>query len=307
MKSVKTFDIIILGGGIAGMTAAIYTARANLNTVIIDTMVCGGLVNSTYVVENFPSYNSIHGMDLMDKVHEQVLNLGVEVDQMAEITAIDITAESKVVETEELVYTGKAMVLATGRVPIKLDIDTDCEDIHYCSVCDGSHYKGKKVLVVGGGNSGFDEALFLLSLGVEHITLIEIVDRFFATQTAQNKLFAHKDKIVAKTATSVRDLICDSSGKLEGVILENTGSGDIEQIDVDGIFVYMGQYPNTPMFADVIKLDNEGYIITNEKMETNVSGVFAAGDVVQKEHRQITTAMADGTIAALTAIKYFHS
>ena len=181
MKPENHFDLIVLGGGIAGMTAAIYAARANVSTVIIETLVCGGLVNSTYLVENFPSYPTIHGMDLMEKVQDQVTNLGVEIDQMAEIVTVDITGDTKSVETEESIYTGKAIIVVTGREPTKLDIDTECEEIHYCSVCDGSHYKGKTVLVVGGGNSGFDEALYLLSLGVEQIVLIEVMDRFFAS------------------------------------------------------------------------------------------------------------------------------
>lgn len=300
MKPKREFDVVILGGGIAGMTAAIYTARANLATVIVDTMICGGLVNSTHMVENFPSYPAIHGMELMEKVQEQVINLGVEVDQMAEVNSIDITGNVKAVETEEYIYTGKAIILATGREPIKLDIETDCEQMHYCSVCDGSDYKGKRILVVGGGNSGFDEALYLLSLRVEHLTLIEIADRFFASQTAQDKI-ASRACAVLKTSTRIKELVAHD--RLDSAILENVKSGQTEVVDVDGIFVFMGQKPNTSLFEGIVELDNEGYIITNDRMETNVPGVYAAGDVVHKHYRQITTAMSDGTIAALSLAK----
>lgn len=301
MKPEKHFDVIILGGGIAGMTAAIYTARANLCTVIIDTMICGGLVNSTHLIENVPSYISIHGMELMEKVQEQVLNLGVKTDQMAEITSLDITTDVKKVETEEYIYTGKAIILATGREPVKLDVETDCEDIYYCAICDGSDYKGKKVLVVGGGNSGFDEALYLLSLGVQHLTLIEVADRFIASQTAQDKLaqFRH---VAVKTSTRIKELV--NGDKLQSVILENVQTGKTEKLDVDGVFVYMGQIPNTALFKDVVNLDNDGFILADIGMETNIKGVYAAGDVVQKAYRQITTAMADGTVAALSVEKY---
>jgi len=301
MEPEKNFDVIILGGGPAGMTAAIYTARANLDTVIVDKEICGGLVNSTHQVENFPSYISIHGMELMEKVQEQVLNLGVEIDEVAEITAVDIATDVKKVETEEYVYTAKAIILATGREPVKLDIETDCEEIHYCSVCDGSDYKEKKVLVVGGGNSGFDEALYLLSLGVKHITLIEVFDRFFASQTTQDKL-AGFSQVVTKTSTRVKKLVVED--KLQSVILENVQSGETGKVDVDGIFVYMGQKPNTTLFKDIVALDDDGFILANSSMETNIKGVLAAGDVIQKAYRQITTAMADGTIAALSAEKY---
>jgi thioredoxin reductase (NADPH) len=301
MKPEKSFDVIILGGGPAGMTAAIYTARANLTTIIVDQEVCGGLVNSTYQVENFPSHIAINGMELMEKVQDQVLNLGVEVDEVAEITGIDIASGVKTVETEEYVYTSKAIILATGREPVKLDVETDCEEIHYCSVCDGSDYKGKKVLVVGGGNSGFDEALYLLGLGVEHITLIEVFDRFFASRTTQDKL-ARFSQVTTKTSTRIKELVGDA--KLQSVVLENVRSGETEEVDVDGIFVYMGQKPNTTLFADIVSLDDDGFILANNSMETNIKGVYAAGDVIQKTCRQITTAMADGTIAALSAEKY---
>lgn len=301
MKPKRVFDVIILGGGIAGMTAAIYTARANLSTVIIDTMICGGLVNSTHLIENFPSYVSLHGMELMERVHEQVLSLGVETDQMAEITSLDLTTDVKTVETEEYVYTGKAIILATGREPVKLDIETDCEDICYCAICDGSHYKGKKVLVVGGGNSGFDEALYLLSVGVEHLTLIEVADQFFAAHTAQHKL-AQFSQVKTRTSTRIKELV--TADTMESVILENVQTGKVEKLDVDGVFVYMGQKPNTALFDEVVTLADDGFVRTNDRMETNIKGVYAAGDVVQKAYRQITTAMADGTIAALTVERF---
>jgi thioredoxin reductase (NADPH) len=154
---------------------------------------------------------------------------------------------------------------------------------------------------VGGGNSGFDEALYLLSLGVKHITLIEVFDRFFASQTTQDKL-ARFSQVTTKTSTRVKELVGDAN--LKTVILENVQSGEAEELDVDGIFVYMGQKPNTALFTDIVSLDDDGFILANNSMETNIKGVYAAGDVIQKACRQITTAMADGTIAALSAEKY---
>lgn len=304
MKPQKNVDIIIIGGGIAGMTSAIYTARANLSTVIIEQAVCGGLVNSTHVVENFPSYQSINGMELMEKTQNQVEQLGVEVEEAVEIEKMDLTGEQKRLETDDTIFIGKAIILATGRVPVPLEIETDCEQIHYCSVCDGASYKGKSVLVVGGGNSGFDEALYLISLGVKQITIIEVMDRFFASEVTRRKLIG-KSNVTARTSTQIKELIED--GKLEAVILENTKTHETERIDIDGIFVFIGQKPNTDLFTDTIKLDQQGYILANENMETNVKGVFSAGDVNHKTYRQITTAMADGTIAALSAEKYIRS
>lgn len=300
-KTTENYDVIIIGGGIAGMTAAIYAARANLSTVIVEKEVCGGLVNSTNVVENYPSYNAVNGMELMEKVLEQVENQGVTVEQVAEISAMELTGDIKRVETEECDYTGKAVILATGRMPVKLDMGTECEQIHYCSVCDGVAYKGKKVVIVGGGNSGFDEALYLLSLGVTQITLIEMMDSFFASRTTQDKL-AGDDRVTARTSTRIKELVVD--GRLKSVVLENTRSGEAEPIDADGIFVFIGQKPNTEQLGNIVSLDEAGYIMADEKMATSVEGVFSAGDVNRKAYRQITTAMSDGTIAALEAEKY---
>lgn len=301
MKPEKNVDVVIVGGGIAGMTAAIYTARANLSTVIVEQEVCGGLVNSTYVVENFPSVKSINGMELMEKTLEQVEELGVEVEQVAEIQRLEIKGDVKVVETEEGIYNGKAVILATGRLPVPLPMETECEQIHYCSVCDGTAYKDKQVLIVGGGNSGFDEALYLRSLGVKQITIIEMMERFFASRVTQDKV-ADRAEISARTSTRIKELVED--GKLKSVILEDMATGNTDTIDVDGIFVFIGQKPNTSSFAAAINLDKAGYVLANEAMETNLAGVFSAGDVNQKAYRQITTAMADGTIAALSAEKY---
>ena len=206
-------------------------------------------------------------------------------------------------ETIDETYTGRAIILATGREPVKLDIDTDCEEIHYCSVCDGSHYKGKRVLVVGGGNSGFDESLYLLSLDVARLTLIEIADHFFAAPSCQARV--HKDdRVDTRTSTRIKEILTDTNAKLSGVVLENVDTGKTDRVDIDGIFVYMGQKPSTGMFRGAIELDNDGYIFTDQGMATNIPGVYAAGDVVRKVYRQITTAMSDGTIAALEATKY---
>lgn len=304
MKPERSFELLILGGGIAGMTAAIFAARANMKTAIVEEKICGGLANWTNSVENFPSHVSINGIELMERVLAQVQNLGVEVDQAAEVVRLDLSGPFKAVETGEYLYTGKAIILATGRQPVRLQVETDCDHIHYCSVCDGSAYVGKKILVVGGGNSGFDESLYLLSLGVAEIIIVEAMDRCGASETTQVKLWAYSD-IDIKTSTLVTAL--NKEGKGVRVTLENVHSGGKESIYVDGIFVFIGQKPNTSLFHGLVDLDENGYIVTGPNMETNVPGVYAAGDVVQKNYRYLTTAMADGTIAALAAEKYIRS
>jgi len=283
------------------MTAAIYAARAGLGVKIVESNICGGLVNYTHVVENLPSYKQIHGMELMEKVREHVDSLGVEVEEASILEDLRIDDPVKYVRTEEEEYEAQAIILATGREPIPLDVADNCEQVHYCSICDGPAYTDKKVLVVGGGNSGFDEALALLRMGAREILLVEKMSRFFAAQTAQDALRACKN-VQMRLYTSVEKLI--RGERLTGVMLKNEQTGSIETTDVDGIFVFMGQKPNTSMFKSVVALDEQEYIIADSNMHTNLPGVFAAGDVIKKKYRQITTAMADGTIAALEAERY---
>ena len=296
------FDVVIVGGGIAGMTAAIYVARANLTTIILEKGICGGLANWTNTVDNFPSYQSVHGMDLMQKIKDHVESLNVGIEEIAEVNHLELDVPDKIIKTTEATYKGKSIILATGRVPIPLPLETDWQDhIHYCSICDGSLYKGKDLVVVGGGNSGFDESLYLLSLGVKSIVLVEEMDTCSADQTIQEKALATR-KITCRTNTRIRE-ICQQEGR-GNITLENTKSRSTERTMADGIFVFIGQSPNTKFMEGRVKLDSFGYIITDEFMHTDIPGVFAAGDVIVKRYRQLTTAMSDGTIAALEAIKY---
>ncbi len=297
----KQCDLLILGGGIAGMTAAIYAARASLDVTIVESNICGGLVNSTHIVENVPSYVRIHGMELMDKVREQVDALGVAVEEAAEIEALEIDTPLKYIRTDDAEYQAKALILATGREPIPLDVANGCQQVHYCSICDGAAYKGKKVLVVGGGNSGFDESLTMLDMGVREILLIEKMDRFFAARITQEAL-KKRPNAAMRHSTSVERLICKD--RLTDVVLKDETTGTTETVAVDGIFVFMGQKPNTCGFDGLLELDAQGYIRADENMHTSLSGVFTAGDVRFKKYRQITTAMSDGTIAALEAERY---
>jgi thioredoxin reductase (NADPH) len=295
------FDLIIVGGGIAGMTSAIYAARANLRALILEKSVCGGVVNTTHVVENFPSYPSIGGMDLMEKVRAHVEGLGVEIREVVEIEAFSLTEDVKSVTTDEGVFTAPAVILATGRKARKLSIDTDCGQIHYCAICDGSCYKGRPVMVVGGGNSGVEESLYLRTLGVSRIVLIEELDRLLASEKSVQNLLACPE-VEAFVSTHIEEI--RSGERLESVLLHNAATGETFERKVDGIFVYIGQDPQTELLQGQVRLDDCGYIVADEQMRTNLPGVFAAGDVVRKKYRQITTAMGDGTIAALSVVGY---
>jgi thioredoxin reductase (NADPH) len=304
MKESRPFDVLILGGGIAGMTSAIYLARARVKVAILESSICGGLCNYTYVVENFPSYASIHGMDLMQKVRDHVDHLGVSIEEVCSIESMDITGADKIVETDEAIYRGSALIVATGRKPIPLGLP-ECDEVHYCSICDGFPYTGKRVLVVGGGNSGFDESLYLMRIGISHLTLIEVADRFFAAKTAQDELLKNAD-VEARTNTRVIDVSLENK-KLRAAVVENVASGLTETIPVDGIFAFLGQKPETDFLKGIVNLDDDGYVLAGEDMSTNVPGVYSAGDLNRKRYRQLTTAMNDGTIAALECERYIGS
>lgn len=302
---VHDYDLVILGGGPAGMTAAIYAARANLKVIILESAITGGLVNSTYTVENFPTWPSIHGMTLMEKMREHVDSVQIPVEEVCEVESLELDGPLKRVLTADAEYRAKAVILATGRCPIPLDVPTECEQVHYCAICDGAPYVGKRVLVVGGGNSAFDESLYMLHLGIAQLSLVEAMPRYFAAQTTQDSLWA-SGKAVGHTNTRVIDLKVEG-GVLKQALLEDTGSGHQQSVDVDGVFVFLGQKPNNHLFAQHILLDAQGYIMAGGDMSTSLAGVFSAGDINQKLYRQITTAVADGTIAALAAERYIRT
>lgn len=305
MKEIRKFDIVCVGGGMAGMTAAVYAARANRSCVVLESNITGGLANSTYTVENFPSYTEVHGMDLMQKVRDQVDNLGVTVEEVCEILSLDLDVSPKRIETDDAIYEAKSVILATGRKPIPLDIPTECAQVHHCAICDGAPYKDKKVLVVGGGNSAFDEGLYLQQLGVGEITVVEIMDRLFAAQSTQDALLGCEN-VSCRLTSKVKDLVVEND-QLKAAIIENAATGETCTLEVDGVFVFLGQLPNNELFKDVITLDKTGYIVADVNMQTNIAGVFSAGDINAKQFRQLTTAAADGTIAALMADRYIRT
>jgi thioredoxin reductase (NADPH) len=228
----------------------------------------------------------------------------VTVTEVVEIESLDLQGELKSINTDEGTFQALAIILATGRTPKKLAIDTEFEQIHYCAICDGSPYRGRDVLVVGGGNSGVDESLYLLSLGVRSILLIEEFDRLLASEMACSQLKSHAN-VEIMTSTRIQEL--QGTTRLESVVLYDSVAKTICERKIDGIFVYIGQDPQTEIVQGMVELSKAGYIVVGENMETSLPGVFAAGDVIDKKYRQITTAMNDGTIAALAAAKFIGS
>lgn len=303
-----TADVIILGAGPAGLSAAIYTARSKLYTVVIDRALPGGQVATTYTVENYAGTDGpIEGPALMENMVRQAESFGAEIFELKEVTGIDFSGRIRHVSTEDTDYYAKAVIIATGAQPRHLAVDRADElqgkGVHYCATCDGALYQGAEILVVGGGNSAVEEAVNLAKFA-SGITLVNLHDSFTATKAGQNALFRNKRINVAWNSEIV-ELIGENF--LEKVVIKNRKSGKRKTIAAEGIFTFIGMVPRTELFKDSVDMDEKGYILTDENMETSIPGVYACGDVRRKNIRQIANAVGDGAIAAIFAEKYISS
>ncbi|GFP77914.1 thioredoxin-disulfide reductase [Clostridium fungisolvens] len=303
-KSEKLIDLMIIGGGPAGLTAAIYAARAKLDMVLLEDAIVGGQVRNSYSIENYPGFKTVEGSKLADLMQEQALELGAKIDEFDLVERVDFSENEKIVETTSYIYKPKAVIIATGATPKKLPIPNEesfsGKGIHYCAVCDGAMYEGKVIGVVGGGNSALEEALFLTKFASK-VIMIRRYD-YFKGEAATLEEVLHHPKIEVMYNW---DLV-DVSGEkfMEKAKIKNTNTGEEKEIQMEAVFGYIGTEPKTEHFKDYVNLTPQGYILADENTRTNIKGVYAAGDVREKQFRQITTAVADGTIAALDAEKY---
>ncbi|MDP4143524.1 MAG: FAD-dependent oxidoreductase [Bacillota bacterium] len=297
-------DLLIIGAGPAGLTAAIYATRSKLNAVILEEELVGGQIRGSYSIENYPGFESISGADLSDKIQAHAVSLGAQINDLGKIVSLSLSNEEKIIETDDVIYRPKAVIIATGATPRRLPVPEEAnlhgKAIHYCELCDGPLYGNKDLVVVGGGNSALQAAIFLTKYA-RNITIIHQFDYFQGAKATQEQL--HQNKNVNTIWNSeIRHVIGEKA--IEKIIVENVKTKETSEIKADGIFAYIGYVPKTDLFKDNIKLNQWRYIETDENMETNIKGVFAAGDVRSKTFRQITTAVNDGTIAALAAEKY---
>ncbi|NLW03122.1 MAG: FAD-dependent oxidoreductase [Clostridiaceae bacterium] len=298
-------DVLIIGAGPAGLTAAIYTARSRLFTVVLESDIPGGQVSTTYQVANYPGINgAVRGIDLAGNMSRQAIDFGARIDDMQEIDEIRLEGTEKYVKTKENDYYAKAVIIATGSEPRKLPVKNERElrgrGIHYCASCDGPFYQDADLIVVGGGISAFEEVLFLARYA-RKVTMLIRSDTPRAPESYVEDA-ARNPQVEIMYNTVIKKVLGESF--VEGVVLENTKTGGTIEMKADGIFVYIGSVPNTELFSPWLRLSDNGYIITNETMATNIPGVFAAGDVREKTVRQISTAVGDGTIAGIMAEKY---
>ncbi|MEN6461773.1 MAG: thioredoxin-disulfide reductase, partial [Syntrophomonas sp.] len=299
-------DVVILGAGPAGLSAAIYAARAKLDTVVVDISVPGGQAASTYHVANYPGTPGvIRGKELIANMRDQALSFGAKVEDLKEVFEINLQSEIKTIRTEDTIYKAPAVIIATGAKPRALPAEGADEykgrGVHYCATCDGSMYEDRNVVVIGGGNSAVEEALYLTRYA-SHVTIIHQFDHFQASKMAQDEALANP-KIDIIWDSEVRK-VNGLEHSLQSVEIENVKTHEFSNISTDGAFVYIGTQPASDWFAGQVTMDDSGYVIANENTATNLPGVFVAGDIRTKPLRQVVTAAADGAIAGVMAEKY---
>lgn len=305
-KKTKELDLMIIGGGPAGLSAAIYSARAKLNTLLLENQLVGGQVRSSYTIENYPGFKTIEGGALADIMQEQATELGANIDEFDIVEGVVLSDDSKEVTTGSFIYKPKAIIIATGATPRKLPIPNEAKfsgkGVHYCAVCDGAVYEGKVIGVVGGGNSALEEALFLTKFASK-VIMIRRYDYFKGEKATLEEVLKHPKIEVMYN----HDLVnVEGDDFMNKAIVKNTITGELLEIPMDAVFGYIGTEPKTELFKEFIKLTPQGYVPTDENMQTNIKGVYAAGDVREKAFRQIATAISDGAIAALMAEKYIN-
>lgn len=299
-------DVLILGAGAAGLSASIYAARAKMNTVIIDESVPGGQTASTYHVANYPGTPGVvRGKEIIQNMREQAKSFGARIDDLKEISEVRLAEKIKYVRTEDTEYFAKVVIIASGARPRALPADGADEfkgrGVHYCATCDGSMYQDRKIVVVGGGNSAVEEAVFLTKFA-SHVTIIHQFDNFQASKTAQEEAF-NNSKIDIIWDSEVRK-VNGQGHALTSVVIENLKTKELSEVPTEGAFVYIGTEPMTKMYTNQVEIDKWGYIVASEDTKTNVAGVFAAGDIRTKLIRQVVTAASDGAVAGIMAERY---
>ena len=303
-KTEKDLDLLIIGGGTAGLTAGIYASRLKLDTLILEDEIMGGQIKDAYVVENYPGFMSVKGSDLTDIMAEQAKFAGAKIDEFDNIKSIKLSDNEKIIETYSFIYKPKALIIAAGAKKRPLPIPEEPKflgkGIHYCELCDGHLYEGKHIVVVGGGNSAIGASLVLAKYASK-LTIIHQFDSFNADKKTVDKLLQN-DRVEVIWNSEI--ISASGDNFLDKIIVEDKKNLLRSEISCNAVFVYIGQEPRTDMYKEFLDVDRYGNIVAGETCETNIKGVYAAGDVRTKEFRQLTTATSDGTVAALMAEQY---
>lgn len=306
-KKVLEYDVVILGGGPAGISAAIYAARGAAKTAIIDISMLGGQPSNYLELENYPGLGKIGGYDMMEKFEEHADMFSIDKYPMQEITNIDLVSEVKTVETLDTIYKSKTVIIATGAQARKLGIPGEKEllgrGVSYCAVCDGAFYRNKVVAVVGGGNAAVEEAMYLTKFA-DKVYLVHRRDELRADKIVQERAFKNE-----KIEFVWNSIVTEIKGEnlVDTVVLENVKTHEVSNLSVNGVFPYIGIVPNVENISGQLLQDAGGFIITDETMATSVEGVFAVGDVRKTPLRQVITAASDGAVGAVYAVKYIET
>ncbi|MGB9719362.1 MAG: thioredoxin-disulfide reductase [Candidatus Anstonellales archaeon] len=301
----KEHDLLIAGGGPAGLTAAIYAARAGLDVLVVEKGVFGGQIANTSIVENYPGIENIRGTELAEKFAEHAKKAGAELKNFVEVKNAKKVGEKIVLETSVGELMAKALVIATGEKEKKLGVRGEEElkgkGVSYCATCDGPFFKNKEVIVVGGGNSAVDEGIYLTNFAKKvYIVYRKGRENLRAEKALLDRAFTNK-RIEFIFNTEIKGI--EGEGKVEGVVLFNNKTGKTERMKIDGVFIYIGMEPNSDPFKKIVKTDEHGYILTDENLMAG-DGVFAAGDVRKNNIKQVVWAAGEGALAAVSAYRY---
>jgi len=306
-KTIEEYDVVIIGGGAAGMTAGIYAGRARLKTLLIEKSLVGGLATYTNEIANYPGFpENLTGLELMNLFQKQVKKFGVNF-KLTDVKSVDLIGETKIVETFRTIYKAKVVIIASGGRPRTTGAKNEenflfGKGISFCATCDAAASTDKDLLIIGSGDAAIEEGMFLTKFAKKvYVSVIHEQGKMDCNEIAKEAALANP-KMEFLWNTVVDSF--EGGDYLNEVVLKNLKTNKLEPLKVDGCFVFIGYLPNTEIFQDQIKLTNHGFVITNERMETNIEGVFAAGDVRDKFLRQIATAVGDGAIAAFAAERY---
>ena len=301
------YDVVVVGGGMAGMTAALYALRNGKSVLVIEKEGFGGQITHSPKVENYPGFQSVSGTELADKLFDQIIAQGAEFEVETVTKIVDAGSRKTVLTEEGSSYDARTVILATGvrhrMLGLEGEDDLVGEGISFCAVCDGDFYSGKTVCVAGGGNSALQEAI-LLSEKCKEVIMLQDLPEFTGEARLQDVLFS---RLNVRSYTGVRiNQLLTENGEFRGVVIEHKDTGEKEEIHSDGLFVAIGLIPKNDAFKDVTDLDTYGYFDSDEQCLTKTPGVFVAGDCRRKNVRQVTTAAADGAAAALAACRYIN-
>ncbi len=305
IKEEKIYDAIIIGGGPAGLTAGIYLSRARMNTLLIEKAIPGGQAILTEIIENYPGFpHGVTGPELMQKMEEQAIRFGLKIEY-GEVEEVKIKDDKvKIVRINNKEYKTLVIILAPGAEASKLDVPGEEElrgrGVSYCATCDAPFFKDQKIAVIGGGDTAIEEALYLTKF-VQEVTIVHRRDRLRATKILQERVFSNKKINFAWDSVVTKIL---GKEKVENVLIENRKTNEEKIIPCQGVFIFVGNIPNSKFLKDLVELDQMGYVLTDDNMMSSQKGIYACGDVRKKLLRQVVTACGEGATAAFAAQKY---